>query len=77
MFRHVNFEFDPIKSESNKAKHGIDFVEAQELWTGIVFEILAKTTGGEARYAVLGEMKGAPYTLLTRSLLLIGERVSG
>jgi len=27
----VEFEFDPRKSESNKAKHGIDFVEAQAL----------------------------------------------
>ena len=27
-----NFEFDPEKSEANKVKHGIDFVEAQALW---------------------------------------------
>ena len=26
------FEFDPIKSAANKAKQGIDFVEAQALW---------------------------------------------
>jgi hypothetical protein len=26
------FEFDPAKSAANKAKHGIDFVEAQALW---------------------------------------------
>ncbi|OQW42022.1 MAG: toxin [Proteobacteria bacterium SG_bin5] len=26
------FEFDPEKSATNKAKHGIDFVEAQRLW---------------------------------------------
>ncbi|MGQ2968008.1 MAG: BrnT family toxin [Allorhizobium sp.] len=28
----MEFEFDPVKSEANKAKHGIDFVAAQELW---------------------------------------------
>ena len=28
----VQFEFDPRKSENNKAKHEIDFVEAQALW---------------------------------------------
>jgi uncharacterized protein len=28
----VQFEFDPVKSISNKGKHGIDFVEAQKLW---------------------------------------------
>ena len=26
------FEFDERKSRSNKKKHGIDFLEAQELW---------------------------------------------
>ncbi len=26
------FEYDPHKSESNHAKHGIDFDEAQALW---------------------------------------------
>ena len=28
----MRFEFDPAKSASNKAKHGIDFVAAQALW---------------------------------------------
>ena len=28
----VYFEFDTRKNDSNKAKHGIDFVEAQALW---------------------------------------------
>jgi uncharacterized DUF497 family protein len=28
----VEFEFDEAKSEANKSKHGIDFVEAQALW---------------------------------------------
>jgi len=28
----MDFEFDPVKSAANKAKHGIDFVEAHALW---------------------------------------------
>lgn len=28
----MRFEFDKRKSESNKKKHGINFVEAQALW---------------------------------------------
>ena len=28
----VTFEFDSDKSQSNKEKHGIDFVESQKLW---------------------------------------------
>jgi len=27
------FEFDPEKSAANKVKHGVDFTEAQEMWT--------------------------------------------
>ncbi len=28
----MDFEYDPIKSQTNKEKHGIDFDEAQVLW---------------------------------------------
>lgn len=28
----MEFEFDENKSKANKDKHGIDFIEAQELW---------------------------------------------
>jgi uncharacterized DUF497 family protein len=28
----MEFEFDRRKSQTNKKKHGIDFVEAQALW---------------------------------------------
>ncbi len=28
----MEFAYDPNKSETNKAKHGIDFDEAQALW---------------------------------------------
>lgn len=48
------FEFDPSKSESNRAKHGIDFVEAQSLWNDpMLLEIPAKTED-EPRYLVIG-----------------------
>ena len=29
----MEFEFDPKKSETNRLKHGIDFIEAQALWS--------------------------------------------
>ena len=28
----MDFEFDPAKSAANKAKHGLDFAEAQAMW---------------------------------------------
>jgi uncharacterized DUF497 family protein len=40
----MEFEFDQKKSSTNKAKHGIDFVEAQALWDDSdLLEVPAKT----------------------------------
>ena len=50
----MEFEFDPEKSEANKKKHGIDFVEAQLLWEDPdLLEIPAKTID-EERFVVIG-----------------------
>jgi uncharacterized DUF497 family protein len=51
----VNFEFDPQKSESNKAKHGIDFIEAQALWRS-KHVLLAAKDALERRYMVMGRI---------------------
>ena len=48
------FEFDDSKSESNRAKHGMDFVKAQALWNDSnLMEIPAKTVD-EARFLIIG-----------------------
>ena len=52
------FEYDTLKSQSNREKHGIDFLEAQELWNDEnLLEIPAKTID-EPRYIVVGQIKG-------------------
>ena len=52
------FEFDAAKSESNRTKHGIDFVEAQGLWSDpMLLEIPAKTED-EPRYLVISLIDG-------------------
>ena len=54
----MTFEFDHNKSESNKVKHGIDFVEAQVLWDDPdLIEIPAKTID-EPRFLVVGKISG-------------------
>lgn len=54
----MQFEFDSKKSESNKGKHGIDFVEAQEIWLDPDrVEIPAKQVDGESRFAVIGKVE--------------------
>jgi uncharacterized DUF497 family protein len=50
----IKFEFDPAKSQSNLAKHGIDFIQAQALWAdGDLLQIPAKTSD-EPRFVVIG-----------------------
>jgi len=58
----MNFEFDPKKSDSNKNKHGIDFLEAQALWNDFdLLEIPAKTTD-EVRFLVIGKIEAKHWT---------------
>jgi uncharacterized DUF497 family protein len=53
-----SFEFHAAKSESNRTKRGIDFVEAQSLWGDpMLLEIPAKTED-EPRYLVIGLVDG-------------------
>jgi uncharacterized protein len=52
----MRFELDSRKSAANKAKHGIDFVEAQEIWTDTDrLEIPARTLD-DPRYQVIGRI---------------------
>lgn len=52
------FEFDPQKSASNLKMHGIDFVDAQELWEDPdLLEVPARTSD-EPRYLVVGRIQG-------------------
>ena len=58
----MNFEFDLKKSDSNRKKHGIDFIEAQELWNDLdLLEIPAKTID-EARFLVIGRIDDKHWT---------------
>jgi uncharacterized DUF497 family protein len=52
----VEFEFSKRKSESNKRKHGIDFVDAQALWGDPDrLEVPAKTQP-EQRFVLIGKI---------------------
>ena len=52
------FEYDLEKSAANKAKHGIDFEEAQALWDDLwLLEVPARTED-EPRFLVIGRIEG-------------------
>ena len=54
----ISFEFDATKSESNRAKHGIDFTDAQGLWNDPMLLELPAKTDDEPRYLVIGQIDG-------------------
>ena len=57
----MEFEFDEAKSALNLAKHGIDFVAAQELWRDDrLLEVQARTTD-ESRWLVIGRIVGVAW----------------
>ncbi len=58
------FEFDRAKSETNEAKHVIDFAEAQRLWADSEhLEIPARSTG-EPRWVVIGQIDGRTWSAI-------------
>ena len=61
----MQFEFDPVKSEANLEKHGIDFWEAQELWEEPHFVIGTAFVVGEKREIVVGRIFGEYWTAAT------------
>ena len=56
------FEYDPIKSRSNRDKHGIDFEKAQAIWDDANYlEIPAKTVD-EPRWLAIGKIGDKCYS---------------
>ncbi|MHB1809690.1 MAG: BrnT family toxin [Solirubrobacteraceae bacterium] len=52
----MEFEFDPAKSAANHAKHGLDFVGAQELWEDAMRIEVPARTEDEPRWLVIGRI---------------------
>lgn len=52
----MDFEFDRHKSEKNKKKHGIDFIEAQMLWDDLDRIEIPAITMDEPRCLVIGKI---------------------
>ena len=52
----MKFEFDKRKSDANKTKHGIDFIDAQILWDDPDFIEVPARTDDESRSMVVGKI---------------------
>ena len=60
----MEFGFDIKKGASNKLKHGVDFIEGQDLWEDPErLELPAKTVG-EPRYMLIAKMRGKHWSVI-------------
>ena len=68
----MEFEFNSQKSEENKTRHGMDFVEAQMLWDDPDrIEIPARTID-EPRFVVIGKIADKYWSAI---ITYRGERI--
>ena len=76
----MEFEFDQLKSSSNKEKHGIDFNEAQHLWLDPERVIIPARTLQETRYLMIARLHGfhwsVIYTMWDSAIRIISVRKS-
>lgn len=52
----MEFEYDPEMSEANRIKHGIDFDEAQALWSDPLLIEAPALTEDEPRFIAVGRI---------------------
>ena len=60
----MEFEHNPNKSAANKAKHGIDFEEAQALWQDVDRLEIPARFYGEDRIALIGRIPEKLWTAI-------------
>jgi hypothetical protein len=58
----LKFEYDDHKSQSNLNKHGIDFIEAQQLWNDDDLIEIPANTDNEQRFVVIAKLKRKHWT---------------
>jgi uncharacterized protein len=58
------FEFDENKSESNKQKHGIDFIKIQALWEDSDRVEIPARTEDEPRYLIIGKIENIIWSVI-------------
>lgn len=68
----MEFEFDETKSQPNKSKHGIDFVEAQALWLDEMYVEVRARTEDEPRFLIVGRISARHWSAV---ITYRGEKV--
>ncbi len=59
----LKFDWDPAKSASNEAKHGLSLASAPALWAGPVLTLPSRYPG-EMRHLAIGLIEGRYWTVI-------------
>lgn len=74
----MEFEYDSLKSEANKKKHGINFIQAQVLWKDQKRVVIPAKTIDEKRYILIAKKRmrvwTAIYTMRSHKIRIISVR---
>ena len=75
----MDFEFDQVKSDQNKLKHGLDFEEAKTIWNDPkLIKDAPANSEGEQRWFAIGKTQGklwtATYTYRSERIRIISVR---
>ena len=78
----MSFEWDDDKAEANLRKHGVDFIDAAQIFAGLVVRASDERRDyGEPRVRALGEVDGdvfvVVYTLRGETVRLISAWKAG
>ena len=68
----MKFEFNARKSSSNQKKHGIDFIEAQRLWSDPDLIAVPARTTDEPRLLMVGKIEDLHWSAI---ITYRGDRV--
>ena len=61
----MSFEWHEEKREINLQRHGIDFIDAKEIWAGPVLEAASpQKQHGEDRFLAIGKVQGICITVV-------------
>lgn len=60
----VEFEYDRLKSDANRTKHGIDFDEAQHLWSDPNRAEFLARFADESRFGLVAQVGGRLWTAI-------------
>jgi uncharacterized DUF497 family protein len=72
------FEYDQQKSVANKEKHGIDFIQAQQLWQDPECLVIPARTVNESRFLLISRLDKkiwpAIFTIREQKIRIISVR---